>query len=116
MTGLLKLLDSVRTYLFYYPEGMVDNPVQFALLLGLLLIFIDDMRRSSVVPGIIAGTVLIFLSTKELHILSMPLLAAYVTFRFAERSRGKRAWAVVAAGFLIFVLACSFDGLLGTTV
>ena len=116
LDSLLRYMDSVRMYLFYYPEGMVNNPAQFALLLALILIFFDDIKRSSVVWGIIGGIILIFMSTKELHILSMPFLSAYVTFRAAERYEGRRQYAVVAAGFLVFLLACSFDGLFGTAV
>ena len=116
LDSFLRYLDSVRMYLFYYPEGMVNNPAQFALLLALILIFFDDIRKSSVVWGIIGGIVLIFMSTKEIHVLSMPLLSAYVTFRAAERYEGKKRYAAVATGFAVFLLACSFDGLFGTAV
>ncbi len=92
---------------------MVNNPAQFALLLALLLVIFDDIRKNSVIWGIFGGIILIFLSTKEAPILSMPLLSAYTAFRVSERYEGWRSYAVIAAGFFIFILACSFDGLFG---
>jgi len=56
------------------------------------------------------------MSTKEIHVLSMPLLSAYVTFRAAERYEGKRRYMTIVIGFAVFLLACSFDGLFGTAV
>ena len=84
-----------------------------ALLLALLLVIFDDIRKNSVIWGIFGSILLIFLSTKEAAILSMPLLSAYTTFRASEGFEGKKSYAVAAAGFLLFILACSFDGLFG---
>ncbi len=114
--ALMHHLDSVRMYLFYYPEGMVNNPAQFALLLAIILVYFNDIKKSSVVWGIMGSIVLIFMSTKEIHLLSMPLLSAYTTFRAAERYEGKKQYLVTAVGFGVLLLACSFDGLFGTAV
>ena len=111
--NLQDILDDTRAYLFYYPDGMVNNPAQFALLLALLLVIFDDIRKNSVIWGIFGSIMLIFMSTKEAPLLSMPLLSAYTTFRVSERFEGKKSYAVIAAGFLLFILACSFDGLFG---
>ncbi len=110
---LQRILDNTRAYLFYYPDGMVNNPAQFALLLALLLVIFYDIRKNIVILGIFGGIMLIFLSTKEAPLLSMPLLAAYTTYRVSERFEGVRSYAVIAAGFILFILACSFDGLFG---
>ena len=110
---LQAILDDTRAYLYYYPDGMVNNPAQFSLLLALLLVIFDDIRKNSIIWCIFGGIILIFMSTKEAPILSMPLLSAYTTFRVAERYTGWRSYAVIALGFFIFILACSFDGLFG---